>query len=59
MMTFESFNKRVKEIYCGNGVLGLFLRYFLIFFLLLLSLASYALFRIIAAQSNPFFYAKF
>lgn len=37
----------------------LFLRYTLLFSLLLISLASMALNNIIATESNPFFYANF
>jgi hypothetical protein len=59
MMNIESVVKRVIEICRGESSLGFFLRCFFISSLLLLSLASFALFRMIATQSNPFFYANF
>jgi len=37
----------------------MFLRYFFIFLLIALSLASGALLRIVTTQINPFFYAGF
>jgi len=39
--------------------LRFFLRYTLLFTMLFLSLASMAFYRIIATESNPFFYANF
>ena len=53
------FMERFENIFQRNELLGFFLRYFVIFVLLLLSLASYALLRMIAFESNPFFYAHF
>jgi len=39
--------------------LSFFLRYTLLFTMLFMSLAAMALHRIIASESNPFFYANF
>ena len=59
-MNLESFSlKAFKAIFESDDGLSVFLRYVIIFFLMLLSLASISLYHIIATQSNPFFYAKF
>lgn len=59
-MSLDNFYmKLIGNIFRRNELLRIFPRYFLIFFLILLSLASYALLRIIARESNPFFYANF
>lgn len=39
--------------------LGFFLKYFGLFLLLFLVVASVCLYNIIATESNPFFYARF
>jgi hypothetical protein len=51
--------KRIADIAPADRPLGMFLRYFVTFLLIALSLASGALLRIITTQINPFFYANF
>jgi|GEM_PF-1495685 hypothetical protein len=50
---------KVKSILERQSELVFFLRYIALFTLLLISLASMALNRIIVSESNPFFYADF
>ncbi len=49
----------VRTRYTAQDATGLFLRTLVTAFLILASLASLALFKVIATQSNPFFYANF
>ncbi len=49
----------VTEYLNKHPDLRFFLRYTLLFIMLFLSLASMAFYRIIATESNPFFYANF
>ena len=59
MHSVSSFMKRIADIAPADRPLGIFLRYFVTFLLIALSLASGALLRIITTQINPFFYANF
>jgi hypothetical protein len=59
MHSVSSFIKRFADIAPADKLPGMFLRYFVTFLLIALSLASGALLRIITTQINPFFYAKF
>ena len=59
MKVVISYAMHVEEIYRRSDMLGIFIRFFLISFLMLLSLASYGLFKIMATASGPFIYAGF
>lgn len=58
-MTLTSFVTLAKALYYGTGSRGLFVRWFLIFLCILIAAGSWALFRIVAAEQNPFLYADF
>jgi hypothetical protein len=59
MSSVHSYLTRTGDIAPADRPLGMFLRYFFIFLLIALSLASGALLRIVTTQINPFFYAGF
>jgi hypothetical protein len=59
MHSVSSYMKRFADIAPADRPLGMFLRYFVTFLLIALSLASGALLRIITTQINPFFYTNF
>jgi len=50
---------KIRETLLKHPNLAFFLKYIGLFTLLLLSIASMAFYRIIATESNPFFYANF
>jgi len=49
----------IRETLLKHPDLAFFLKYTGLFTLLLLSIAALAFYRIIATESNPFFYANF
>ncbi len=51
--------RRLWRIVRSHERLAFLLKYFGLFVLLFLSVASVCLYDIIATQSNPFFYARF
>ena len=59
MMNINSHILRIAAYFQRHPDLSFFLKYTGLFTLLLLSIASLALNRIIATESNPFFYANF
>jgi len=50
---------KIRETLIKYPNLAFFLKYIGLFTLLLLSITSMALYKIIAVESNPFFYANF
>jgi hypothetical protein len=50
---------KIRETLLTHPNLAFFLKYICLFTLLLLSVASMAFYKIIATESNPFFYANF
>jgi hypothetical protein len=58
-MSITSIAGRLRALYYGAGSSGLFVRWFLIFTCIFLAVASWALFRLVATEHNPFFYAEF
>jgi hypothetical protein len=59
MVRLSALAESVVILFKREDSLGFFLRWLGIFLLLLLALVSQLMFRIIAVQSNPFFYANF
>ncbi len=51
--------RRLWRLARSHEGLAFFLKYFGLFVLLFLSVASVCLYNIIATESNPFFYARF
>jgi hypothetical protein len=59
MHSVSSYMKRIADTARTDSPTGMFLRYFVIFLLIAVSLASGALLRIITTEINPFYYARF
>jgi hypothetical protein len=59
-MTWEGFEmKWWKNLLADKPELAFWLKWFTLFLMLFISIAAAALYNIVSAESNPFFYAKF